>query len=425
MQSNHSTPPQSSISPDRSSPDGVSRDQLFRDRLIDELAGMVPEHGRDTFDKLIAHGLVSGEVLDLPRSLLAMAEKVVSGFFHLRRNPDYLLSLQAAREQRNVIDPGNNSICMSYDFHVDWRPGQRPSLKLIEINTNASFFVLSYVLYRANGVSLPVADFDLTEIQRNILTELSLFQSTFRSTFRSTAGPSLRVAIVDERPTEQRLYAEFLLYQSLFRSWGWSCEIQDIKEVSEDLDFIYNRCTDFYLSGADSVKMRALFMNRRVCFSPQPFEYLCLADKTRLIELAQRRGWIKENLEESEATAVLTSLMASLELTSSNAGQIWSQKKKWFFKPVNAFGGRQSYRGASVTRRTFSDLIDKGTIAQEYCTAPELEVPIAGRPNKFKYDLRFYAYQDRVQLAVARLYQGQVTNMKTRGGGFTCVRFID
>jgi hypothetical protein len=41
-----------------------------------------------------------------------------------------------------------------------------------------------------------------------------------------------------------------------------------------------------------------------------------------------------------------------------------------------------------------------------------------------KYDLRCYAYQGKLQIVIARLYQGQTTNLKTTGGGFTIVKFI-
>jgi len=43
--------------------------------------------------------------------------------------------------------------------------------------------------------------------------------------------------------------------------------------------------------------------------------------------------------------------------------------------------------------------------------------------NTWKYDLRFFAYADRVQHVVARVYQGQVTNFATPLGGFARVQF--
>ncbi len=39
-----------------------------------------------------------------------------------------------------------------------------------------------------------------------------------------------------------------------------------------------------------------------------------------------------------------------------------------------------------------------------------------------KTDLRLYAYRNRVLGVTARLYRGQVTNLRTPGGGFARVR---
>ena len=45
--------------------------------------------------------------------------------------------------------------------------------------------------------------------------------------------------------------------------------------------------------------------------------------------------------------------------------------------------------------------------------------------EEYKFDLRFYVYRDALQLMVARVYQGQVTNLRTPGGGFAAVRVVD
>jgi hypothetical protein len=51
----------------------------------------------------------------------------------------------------------------------------------------------------------------------------------------------------------------------------------------------------------------------------------------------------------------------------------------------------------------------------------ERRLQVAGEPQQFKLDLRNYAYAGKVQLVVARLYQGQTTNFRTPGGGFAPV----
>ena len=44
-----------------------------------------------------------------------------------------------------------------------------------------------------------------------------------------------------------------------------------------------------------------------------------------------------------------------------------------------------------------------------------------GVEHRLKLDLRNFVYRGAVQLVSARLYQGQTTNFRTRGGGFAAV----
>ena len=62
-------------------------------------------------------------------------------------------------------------------------------------------------------------------------------------------------------------------------------------------------------------------------------------------------------------------------------------------------------------------------VAQEYISAPEIEVEYNGHTLKSKYDLRFYVYNGTVQLVAARMYQGQTTNFQTLGLGICPVLF--
>jgi hypothetical protein len=42
-------------------------------------------------------------------------------------------------------------------------------------------------------------------------------------------------------------------------------------------------------------------------------------------------------------------------------------------------------------------------------------------PREMKFDVRAYAYRDEVLLLGARAYEGQVTNLRTPGGGFSAI----
>jgi hypothetical protein len=236
----------------------------------------------------------------------------------------------------------------------------------------------------------------------------------------------LKVAITDDKPSEQRLYIEFLVYQELFKSWGWDSRILDIRQLFENFspDFIYNRHTDFFLTEPDSALLRQKYLTREVCLSPHPYEYLLLADKQRMVDWRTPGFLDAIGIETSRKDVIQQAVPECADLNTNNAEQLWADRKKFFFKPKNAFGSKYSYRGASMSRKAFEGMIDQNVIAQEFVPAPELTFETPDGAQKFKYDLRCFAYQGRLQLIVARLYQGQVTNLRTPYGGFSPIRFV-
>ncbi|MEN0058766.1 MAG: hypothetical protein AAGB31_08020 [Bdellovibrio sp.] len=362
-------------------------------------------------DDLISENLLSPFSLEIPSAILQQAQNIVASLFHLREQTSYAAHYAATLQEKALKDPANKSIMMSYDFHVD--PQQ--NLKLIEINTNAAFLILGHQMYASKGHPLPVPDFSLLEIGDSIRQEMQL---------QGKAAPNdMKVAIIDQAPSEQRLYIEFLAYNELFKSWGWDSRILDYRELFQGFtpDFIYNRYTDFFLNDASSAPLREKFLNRKVCLSPNPYEYFLLADKQRMIDWSEP-GFLERHISNPQHVQnIRQCLPISHELCPAKAEQIWAQRKTLFFKPKNAFGSKQTYRGSSISRKAFDELLGQDIIAQEFVPAAEQTFETPEGPQNFKYDLRCYAYQGRVQLILARLYQGQVTNLRTPYGGFATV----
>ncbi|MGE5087061.1 MAG: hypothetical protein ACM3MG_12220 [Bacillota bacterium] len=367
----------------------------------------------EPLEDLIADNLLSPITVELPSAVLTQAQAIISTLFSLRERKSYQLHYLDAVSMKGLHDPGNKSIMMSYDFHLD----QNQNLKLIEVNTNASFLALGHEMYKARQLPLPVSDFSFDEVRQNILTEMSLQGKSPNAPFK--------VAITDDKPSEQRLFIEFLVYNELFKSWGWDSRIVDYRDLfkSFDPEFIYNRYTDFFLADESSQLLREKFLSRDVCVSPNPYEYLLLADKQRLIDWGQEGFLEAHGLTEKEIALIKTTVPKSYDFRTTSTEEIWGLRKKLFFKPKNAFGSKQSYKGASVSRKAFDELDKDDTIAQEFIPAPEVSFVTPEGPQNFKYDLRCYAYQGRLQLIVARLYQGQVTNLRTPYGGFAPVLF--
>lgn len=383
----------------------------MKQKYISHLLKVHPTLSEKELDELISPQLLSPFEVRLPKSLLNEAQDFVEATFKLRESKEYQNILTPELNERGIKDPGNKSICMSYDFHVD----SNGHLKLIEINTNAAFQALGYEMYKMRGLPLPVADFSMQEFKQSIVTEMKLQGKSVNSDFQ--------IAIVDEEPDKQRLFAEFLVFHSYFQQWGWKAHVADFKSVPK-VDFIYNRFTDFYLAQPESTDLRERFLTRSACLSPNPFEYNMLADKQRMIDWTNEDFWQKLSpaLQELKPKMLLN-LPLTKDLCPAKSEEIWAERKKFFFKPKRAFGAKQSYRGGTVSRRNYDELINQDMIAQEYIPAPELKFQTPDGEQSFKYDLRFYVYQSRVQMVLARLYQGQVTNLKTTYGGFAPVIF--
>lgn len=373
---------------------------MTRQAFIDGLHRVSPDISKETLEPLVSPELISPHVLTLPKSVLIQGQQAIADFFNLRKSPDYIAKLKPQVVNLGLIDPGNFAMCMSHDFHLD----AQGNLKLIEVNTNASFLFLSQILYRSAELNNPVKEFGMNHIRDMIESELRL----------NTAGrakDTLKMAIVDHNPPEQKLYVEFLFAKSLFEMWGWNCQILSPVQVDETYKFIYNRSTDFYLKDSESSVLRDLYMNKKACVSPNPFEYFMTADKERLSELSKDPTGLGE-----KGRSVL---LESRTLTDANREELFENRKKYFFKPLRSFGAKQSYRGDSISHKAFEGLISNETLAQEFVPAPEVTIG----SEKFKYDLRFFSYKGQLQSIVARLYQGQVTNLRTPGGGFAAVQF--
>jgi hypothetical protein len=74
----------------------------------------------------------------------------------------------------------------------------------------------------------------------------------------------------------------------------------------------------------------------------------------------------------------------------------------------------------------FGEIVQGDYVAQKLAPPGERAVCLAGaEPVSLKYDVRCYVYAGKIQLVVARLYQGQTTNLRTLGGGFALVRVVE
>ncbi|HLO64812.1 MAG TPA: hypothetical protein VK165_17770 [Azonexus sp.] len=308
------------------------------------------------------------------------------------------------------------SVFMGYDFHLT-ASGPR----LIEINTNAGGGLLNAYLLAAHGHAA-----DGARIRDDVV-------AMFREEWRLVRGdaPLRRIAIVDEKPAEQFLGPEFILFKELFEQHGIAAVVCDPSELERDgdglshagqrIDLIYNRMTDFALDATENATIRAVFEQGGVVLTPHPRAHALYADKRNLMQLSDDAALLELGVDEAKRRILLAGIPQTVTVTPEQGDAFWAERKRWFFKPPAGFGSRAAYRGDKLTKRVFEEILHGGYIAQEIALPSEHVVPVGEGEATMKADIRCYVYDGHIQLVAARLYQGQTTNFRTPGGGFAPV----
>jgi len=364
--------------------------------------------------------LISPFEIRLPQRLLQAAEDAVGALYRVSRTLPYSEKIED-RAGMAATKVANHSVLMAYDFHTT-EDGQ---CFLVEVNTNASGYLLTALMQEAHGRT-ETSQKILQSLKESFIHELKLAGKPFSTP---------HVAISDENIPEQKMLVEFLMYQDWFKSFGWSAELCEVKDlrlhngrlaapVDNYVDFVYNRSTDFYFEDSTHQALREAFVNGAACVSPNPREYWLLADKQRLIEYSQPNFWAEVGASAEDQARIQAVLLPTFDRGSFTSGDdIWNQRKTLFFKPKRSHGGKSVYRGESVSRKVFERLMQEDVLIQRF--QPAQKVPTDDDRSvlsTWKFDLRVYAYEDQVQQIAARIYQGQVTNFASKLGGFTMVQ---
>ncbi len=337
------------------------------------------------------------------------------------------------------FDPGPLGVFSSYDFHLGARGPQ-----LIEINTNAGGALLNTVLARAQRTCCK----DVEELLAGPV-DLALLEEKFFAMFvaewrhqrgeQPLAATGIKphtphtIAIVDDEPQEQYLYPEFLLFQQLFKRFGAEAVIVDAKDLvfhngrlhykTSQVDLVYNRLTDFMLDKPEHVALRQSYLDGSVVVTPNPHNYALYADKRNLAVLSDQallRSW---GVADQVMQVLENGIPHTFVVDPAQADDLWKARRGLFFKPVAGFGSKAVYRGDKLTRRVWDDILAGQYIAQELVPPSERNIRDADAPLALKLDLRNYVYDGKVQLLAARMYQGQTTNFRTPGGGFSPVYY--
>lgn len=328
---------------------------------------------------------------------------------------------------RSVPERETPGVFLGYDFHLS---EQGP--RLIEINTNAGGALLNVYLARAQKAccaemhGLTTGPVALAALEEQFV---AMFRNEWKLAGHATA--LTRVAIVDDAPTTQYLYPEFVLFQALFRRHGIEASIVEPAELSvrdgklwhagQLIDLVYNRLTDFTLTEAAHAPLRKAWEQNLAVVTPHPLAHALYANKRNMILLTDRR-WLQDaGIAQATIDVLLNGIARTRLVEPAQADTLWAERKRLFFKPAAGFGSKAVYRGDKLTRRVWEEILAGDYVSQELVAPGERQVQIETEATALKYDVRNFVYAGTLQLLAARLYQGQATNFRTPGGGFAPV----
>lgn len=367
--------------------------------------------------------VISARDVDRMQAVIDAVERIVE-------LPGYQDAVLAQAPSIARIPQASRGVFLGFDFHIG---AQGP--RLIEINTNAGGAMLSAAVRGAQlecceevRAYLQAAP-DTAAIERSIL-------EMFRAEWRLARGdtPLRRLAIVDDGPREQFLYPEFLLFQRLFERHGIEALIADARELEfsqgellaggRPVDLVYNRSTDFYFEAPSHTALAEACRTGAAVVTPHPRAHALYASKRNLVLLSDPVFLAGAGATPQDVD-ILVEHLPRTKMVEGQAESWWAERKRWFFKPVDGFGSRGSYRGDKLTRRVFAELLQGRYVAQELSPPGERRGRVRDATHTFKVDVRNYVYAGKVQQRIARLYQGQTTNFRTEGGGFAPVYVRD
>ena len=137
--------------------------------------------------------------------------------------------------------------------------------------------------------------------------------------------------------------------------------------------------------------------------------------ETRCPAIARPRSW---GMRAASVDVLVRGIARTQVVARSDAERLWSERRRFFFKPACGYGSKAAYRGDKLTRRVWDEILNGDYVAQELVAPSERRI---AEGTALKIDVRNYVYAGAVQLLAARLYQGQTTNLRTAGGGFAPV----
>ena len=371
--------------------------------------------------------LFSATPVFVPKIEIETMERIVEAIESAAKLPLYQEQVLSWAPEIAAFNPGPIGALMGYDFHLGSDGPQ-----LIEVNTNAGGAFLNVLLARAQKRCCNPSEQSATTSHMLEGFETAVFDM-FKQEWQRQSAVAMpnRIAIVDNDPKSQFMFLEFQLARQLLQAKGIDTVILDPSELDyvdgalmahgQKIDMIYNRLVDFTFEEPDHARLKRAYLEGAVVVTPNPHVHAMLANKRNLTLLSDSQTLRAWGLNETAVGYLARSIPKTRMVLRDDAAELWRTRRDLFFKPVVGYGSKGVYRGSKLTRRVFENILDEDYIAQTFVPATERALKIDDTVTTRKVDIRLYTYGGQLLLPAARVYQGQVTNFRTPGGGFAPV----
>ena len=320
---------------------------------------------------------------------------------------------------------------MGYDFHLT-ESGPR----LIEINTNAGGALLNglHTAALCDPGQARVALLQSAPIEEVETHIVDTFRSEFaavrrrgrsaraRGDRRRAARPSSSSSASSSSSSRSSRAMASRRGSRIHTSWCASAA-GGIELDGWPIDLVYLRDTDFQLRSTRTAVLREAHLAGEVVVTPSPREHHLLADKRRLeifSSIVRARG----SRRRRPRTRASSRRWCPRPVPSPRcrSEEAWATRRDWVFKPAASFGSKAVYRGDKISKKKLAEIhADASFLAQRRVAPGTISIRTPEGDQEMKFDVRAYAYRDEIFLLGARVYEGQVTNMRSPGGGFSAI----
>lgn len=349
----------------------------------------------------------------IPRRTLLEIDHFIQLFDRVTRRVAWQkAAIESAPE---IAQSTRSEICFfsAWDFHLS----EESAWQLIECNDNGSGFLfaaainrLFYELSDSETISAFDPPLELDAFQRQLIAMIEWEAQEFFG-----AVPDGLFLILEAMDTLRvgKFYQELVLLRQLLLGRGWRCEIGSPEQLqwngktllwnSQPVNFIINRCTDFFWQGDEFSALRSGYLSGTVYVAPNPFTYATRSDKGLLEWLSSPRFDSELGILPEERAVLSAHVPATFLLRHENLNELAANKIDYFFKPAHGFASHGVFSGSQAGLARLRHLLKLGVsyVAQKSISKPTLMSPSDAALTLWT-DLRVWAYHGQRYLLSGR-----------------------